>query len=308
MPLISGDLSMSGDNQENTFLELARILGDVIKNAPAAVIGKVLPVDKLIDTVARGIGLLYHPRHVKNSAAASVESLLKTTKAAELAKDMRQRAKFRRELEELHHQANLESIAAKAEKYLPPEVSPTPVDQGWTNAWADKAKNATRGDLQELWAKLLAGEVASPGSISTRTLAIVERMSARDAKRFVRVASATTSVGLVAGLEDLCIRPLGLFTADFVELVDRGLIHGEPQFYYYPSGTVLTYFDERWTLINTNGDRVRMPGVMLTDSGLELLRITDRAPFPGFASAVDVAIKRKDANSSIEVRSQQKPT
>lgn len=289
-------------SNENAFVEIAKVVGDVLKNAPAAIVGKILPVDKLIDTLARGIGLLYHPRHIKNTAAATAERLIAETNAAELAKDMKQRAKFRREVEALHHQTNLESIAAKAEKYLPPEVSPDPVDPGWTHCFAEKAQNATRDDLQELWAKVLAGEVSKPGSVSTRTLSILEDMSAADAGRFLKVACASAEYGLVLGSKDNAIIEIGLATHDLSELVKRGLLH-EPlsSDWQVPSGTELRYFNQRWTFSNADEGVVRVPCAMLTDAAIEMLCVTDRQAIPSFANIIEAIIKKSSPRSSISV-------
>jgi hypothetical protein len=288
--------------EENTVVEVAKIIADIVKGAPAAIVAKILPVEKLIDTVARGIGLLYHPRHVKQASTAAAEAIVAETKAAELSKDIRQRAKFRREVEALHHQANLENIAGKAEKYLPEEVSPIPVDQGWTSAFANEAKTASRDDLQELWARILAEEVSAPGSISTRTLSLLKKVSASDAARFQRVASICVE-SLVPGVRDQGIVEIGLSTNDLKELADRGLIHSALDMTVnFAPGTQLQYFRQIWQLQNSTGGPVPVPLLMLTDCGIDLLRVTERHAVPNFAAIVESTIKARNANCSLAVR------
>ena len=99
--------------------------------------------------------------------------------------------KFQRE----KRMANMQSIVGQAIEQMPEQVPDTPVDHDWTARFFDNAKDVSDKEMQNLWAKLLAGEVESPGSVSLRTLSILRNMTQKEAELFARAVNYIFSGG-----------------------------------------------------------------------------------------------------------------
>lgn len=100
-----------------------------------------------------------------------------------------QRAVRRITLQEVQRQENVENIVKLAADNLPATVSKEPVDPDWVSRFFDDCKDVSNRELQLLWGRLLAGEVATPGSCSRKTLAILKDLSQDDARLFNNFAS-----------------------------------------------------------------------------------------------------------------------
>ena len=85
--------------------------------------------------------------------------------------------------------ANMQSIVGQAIVQMPEQVPDTPVDHDWAARFFDNAKDVSDEEMQKLWAKLLAGEVESPGSVSLRTLSILREMTQKEAELFARAVN-----------------------------------------------------------------------------------------------------------------------
>ena len=57
--------------------------------------------------------------------------------------------------------------------------------------WGTEASNVSDETLQHLWARLLVGELESPGSVSNDTMSVARDMTKERAKEFQRLCSAT---------------------------------------------------------------------------------------------------------------------
>ena len=93
--------------------------------------------------------------------------------------------KFQRE----KRMANVQAIVGQAIEQMPEQVPDTPVDHDWTARFFDDAKDVSNEEMQKLWAKLLAGEVESPGCVSLRTLSILRNMTQKEAELFARAVN-----------------------------------------------------------------------------------------------------------------------
>ena len=63
-------------------------------------------------------------------------------------------------------------------------VDDTPVDPDWCTRFFDYSKDVSNEDAQIIWAKILAGEIAQPGSLYKRTLSVLRDIEAFEAKWF----------------------------------------------------------------------------------------------------------------------------
>ena len=142
------------------------------------------PLTKLVEVVATGMGRLYAPFGTVHQAKADAEAKVILAKADAEVLSLQQRARHRLEYIESRRQANLEHIAVEASQALPYVVSGDTVDDDWILQFFENAQDVCDADMQKLWGRLLAGEVASPNSYSKRTLQFLKTMDKQEAVAF----------------------------------------------------------------------------------------------------------------------------
>jgi len=170
----------------------------------------VEPAIKLVDTVARGCGIIYEPTRRKRLAAASAFEISTIADAirenidlpitynnngiqidSSDVKELAERATKRMLLQEMRKQQNIEAIVDKAYEELKDEVdvSSEPVDEDWIIRFFNCVEDIGNEEMRIIWAKVLAGEVRQPRTYALRTLETLKNISPQEASVFNKVAS-----------------------------------------------------------------------------------------------------------------------
>jgi len=143
------------------------------------------PVCKLIESVSSAVGVWYKPRLIKREAKFEIKAQkIKALGEIEIEEAIVKRMAERLYNKELRRQKNLESITNQAIAFLPETVSKEPVDEDWVSAFYENCQDISDEQMQILWSKILAGEVAQPNSFSLRTLQFVKTMTKDEAFLF----------------------------------------------------------------------------------------------------------------------------
>lgn len=98
--------------------------------------------------------------------------------------NINQRAQKRKRLEEARKQANIESIMSQALEYCSESSSGEEIDPDWFNQFIQLSEDTSSKMMQALWGKILAGEIAHPGTFSFKSLTILKRMTSKEAVAF----------------------------------------------------------------------------------------------------------------------------
>lgn len=167
------------------------------------------PLIKLFETIACGIGKLYEPIHIKRMAKAKAKEIeiisdsfcknidlpiVYTDGAISIntqdANDLVLRAQNRLCFQELRKQQNIEAVVLNAYNDLKNEVSVSdiPVDIDWISEFFNDVANISSEQMQQIWGRLLAGEIKQPGSFSLRTLETLKKLSQKEARIFEEVS------------------------------------------------------------------------------------------------------------------------
>ena len=102
-----------------------------------------------------------------------------------LDKEIKSRLTF----QEQKRQNNIEAVVKLAADELgDKEVQNHDVDHDWIARFFSDAQDVTSEHMQRIWAKILAGEVETPGRTSLHTLSILKNMSQQDAKLFEEIS------------------------------------------------------------------------------------------------------------------------
>ena len=102
-----------------------------------------------------------------------------------LGKEIESRLTF----QEQKRQNNIGAVVRMAADELgDKEVQNHDVDHDWVARFFSDAQDVTSEHMQRIWAKILAGEVETPGRTSLHTLSILKNMSQQDAKLFEEIS------------------------------------------------------------------------------------------------------------------------
>jgi hypothetical protein len=146
--------------------------------------------------------------------------------ASELAKSdpaLLQRAADAFLSRELRHQHTRETIAIKAINQLreTPEAETTKPDDDWLNMFARHAQEASSDRMQDMWSKILAGQLRKPNAFSLPTLRFVSELDEATALLFEKWSSRVINGDMIAFPEKQ-----GDEFAELLSLEDSGLTTG----------------------------------------------------------------------------------
>jgi len=123
-------------------------------------------------------------------------------------------------------QVNREAVADSAIEHLQeaddPGVDNGAIDEDWMNLFEAGAEKASSDHLRDLWGRVLAGEIRTPGSFSLSTIRFISELDAKIAKTFELYVSKRIS-------DDNIIKPNEIVNdvlEDLVFLEACGLLQG----------------------------------------------------------------------------------
>ena len=177
--------------------------------------------------------------------------------------------------QEEKRQANTESVVRGAAAEVgEKQVQAHDVDHDWTARFFAEVQDVSSEKMQQIWAKILAGEVETPGSTSMQTLSILKNMSQRDAELFERVAPFIIGDFV---LTDDSTKEISGFPSysDFMKLSHHNLMHLESGLHKTFEEQSEYHFQDPNTLYRiTKSDpgtyEISIPCHALTPSGQEL--------------------------------------
>ena len=193
----------------------------------------------LVNRISDAVGWYFVPRQIVRRAEAEAQAELIRVRAEESAAEIDidkliERAEFRSTIEKIVQQTNFEAIIAKALLQLSDGASPDKMDQDWLWNFFDRCRYVSDDDMQEMWAKILAGEANLSGSYSRRSVNIMGDFDTHAAAmfstycRFIGVLGErhATPFVVTGGGEELnaVYQDQGLTYNALAELADLGLI------------------------------------------------------------------------------------
>jgi len=95
----------------------------------------------------------------------------------------------RQRIAHLRKQQNIESIIQKAIQHCSDSEVTDRADKDWFNSFIELAEDVSNKTMQDLWAKILAGEISSPGSFSLKSLKAFRTMSIIEAKLLAKACA-----------------------------------------------------------------------------------------------------------------------
>lgn len=180
----------------------------------------------------------------------------------------------------------------------PPQTSP---QDDWLLRWREYAAGVSSEEFQQIWGKVLAGEVKSPGNFSLRTLEFLRNLSKAEAQAIERIAPFVISGFLYRG-DDTILETEGVSFSDLLELQELGVFtgvdgHGLEVIWKSEVSTsfrkVLTCRDELILATASDASKaIKLRGCKVTALGLQVLSLASSfVPNGKMINAVATAIK-----------------
>jgi hypothetical protein len=196
---------------------------------------------------------------------------------------------------------NMEGIGAETLLALAGPVNPTtePPDDDWIYRFIDASEDVGNEEMQQIWGKILAGEITSPGSFSYTTLETVKRLRREEADLFTRACSFVIQIKdelIIFPSDDRATRAYTTMDyEDQVRLAEVGLLipsGAEYPLVFEDKPLVLTYLNHRYEVDRTppyrGGDLGRNIRVtmLMSRAGRELRSIAGAEPNDEFEQAI----------------------
>jgi hypothetical protein len=259
----------------------------------------------LVDLSHNVVDYITGPKRIASVNAVRNEAMVAAAHASlEIAKIEAEKKKLRAETaawvldRESRRTLNRRSMVAESYKALPaPDapVSDVPADRELILNVLDEFDTIGDPEVHKIVGRLIAGEVASPGSFPRRTVRVLRDLETVDFKRFTALCRFTWRIG---GLTPVIFDPngpmytsVGLNFGVLHELDSLGLItfQGLAGFSLneLPSNFHATYGNQAVAIEPPKGQTTLNIGTALyTDAGRRLMPLTHAEIMPGFAEYV----------------------
>ena len=189
-----------------------------------------------------------------------------------------QRVQFQEE----KRQANIGAVVVRAAHELGDrEIQDHEVDHDWTARFFNDVQDVSSEEMQQLWAKVLAGEVGRPGQFSLRTLDTLHNMSVGEARLFAEACNYVAAQRMIIYTNDMHVMGNNLHLGNVLKLAELGLLMWTPDLTYTAewnrTGRDMAFHRGRLSFRGTPGalSMTKLPIVRLTAVGRELFGLTE---------------------------------
>ena len=290
---------------------------------PVSAISKVLGIDKLIDYGASGVGAIAGPFLAPWKASREGKARLTAAKADAQIREIEARsdASALKIIAEAQAEAQAFLLPADADIDAKLDITPRHIaqsfefqgrkrlanarivleaaadelgdrevddhepDPDWTARFFDHVQDVSSEDMQRIWAKILAGEIESPGRTSLRTLDTLKNMRKLDAELFKGISNLVIQRDCVFFDESYFKNFDALNYSKLIHLQDCGLVviqsfltrqitlgENKERALTYQNSALLIAGDQEAPEV------VGIPVALLTTAGRELFQIVECTP------------------------------
>lgn len=179
---------------------------------------------------------------------------------------------------------NYAEIARKADELRKEQWREIPQqDFDWHIRFYEACGNVTNEDMQNIWAKLLSGEINQPGSYSFRTLECLKNLTTKEAKLFEKVCRYSAKMGgnvFFPRFGDIMYKN-NITYDDIIDLDDCGLLKSDSGMNIRMSvglDFAIIASDNKFVLLvkkrrKDNRNYLEMPDYLFTAVGAELYSV-----------------------------------
>lgn len=176
-------------------------------------------------------GALFTAIFLRHNTKTDEFEKIKAGKFKEVADDLLASGKMT--YTEYYKANNFLTVAKKADHYYqeqPKNDEKGTYDFDWFVRFFESAGSVSDGTMQNLWAKILAGELARPSTFSLKTIDVMKNMCKRDAELFIKICShsfMSSPENYFFPNEDEFLEAVGIAYTDIMKLSELGLIFND---------------------------------------------------------------------------------
>ncbi len=254
------------------------------------------PADTLIKKVSKAVGGIFEPYQIKRIAKAEAEAAVIRAQTEIQITELHRRAMHRFIEEEAQRQKNMEDITSQAVPLLSDQTDAGNMDDDWVTNFFDKSRIVSNREMQELWARVLAGEANAPGTFSKRTVNFLGDLDKIDADLFTALCGFGWEVGdvvpLVFDVRSKIYDEHGITFGSLIHLESIGLVQFNNLAGFrrlgLPKKFSVIYYGQPLQLEMPKDDdnELQIGRVLLTKTGQELAPICGSKPIDGFLEYV----------------------
>ena len=257
-----------------------------------------LGIEKLVETISNVTGLTARGVR-KNADAESYAAIKKAETETEVqllklqGEDKIAQYFLARNKQKVE---NVEEIVSKAKQQFAPDeqVSEEPVEKDWMTRFLNIAEEVSDEDMQNIWARVLAGEIKKPKSYSLRTLEVLRNLSKEEAALIMRVSSYQV------GLDLLSTDDFGVNLTDQIALDDINIICGEELVRTStPNKGKISFVLNKQALINIyvpTEVKIKLKGFKITKAGIEIMGLIQEHNYSVFYTDLSKYLKTNGAS------------
>lgn len=265
-------------------------------------INVTLGLDKLVETVANATGLTALGTIINARGEANAQAYLAKKKAQTDAEVEILRLQGEEKVAQyvlarnIQKVENVEEIVSKAKQQFTADeqVPEEPVEQDWMNRFLNIAEEISDKDMQDIWGRILAGEIKKPKSYSLRTLEVMRNMSKDEAMSLMKASTFQVALDLVS------TEPFALGLMEQISLEDIGVVCGDElvRTFTIPTSGTISFELNRKARINVYapaGIKIKFKGLKLTKAGQEIFTLIQEHDYDKFYTNLSNAIKKSGA-------------
>lgn len=219
-------------------------------------------VGKMVLTIGKVFGYFYEPTHIKQMAEAEAfkRKQLADAKAYEIqkvgeaidsqqflpliyrsedgtvavdtsdTKQLIQRSNIRLQNLQIQKERNIESIIGKTALELESKEADIndEVDTDWITRFFNIVEDISDEDMQNLWSRILAGEILKPRTYSLRLLDFLHNTSKEELDRILKISHYVAFDGFIIQNENM-LKNIGITFDDILFYSEIGILHSNIQ-------------------------------------------------------------------------------
>lgn len=253
-----------------------------------------LGIDKLVETISNATGLTARGIR-KNADAESYAAIKKAETETEVqllklqGEDKIAQYVLARNKQKIE---NVEEIVSKAKQQFAPDeqVSEEPVEKDWMTRFLNIAEEVSDVDMQEIWGRVLAGEIKKPKSYSFRTLEVLRNISKEEAQLLTKASNY-----LIESIY-LCTEDFSLPLQEQIILDDIGVVCGESLTITYSitnneKASIVLNRQNVMNIYGPNMTKVKLRIKKLTRAGQEIMSLVQEHDYVDYYKNLSTKIK-----------------
>lgn len=177
--------------------------------------------------------------------------------------DVQQRSNDRLDYQERKRQDNIENITSVAAAELVHEttVPDKQIDEDWIARFFESAQNISSEQMQDLWGRILSGEIKKPGSYSLKALDLIRNLSSDDSVLIEKMGRFALKGPVGAFIEvsdkEWLQKKRNIYVGHHFKMAELGLLYPTDlalRSFYEKKETHLVYRNSTHALIIEKGD------------------------------------------------------